>query len=262
MDRVDSVDHLRPKGVSSVEWHLRLELAACYRLFDFMGWTELIFNHITLRVPRPVNDDGKPCFLINPYGLHYSEVTARNLVKVDIDGKQPDGGDRPVNPAGMVIHTAVHAARDDAHCVMHTHTTAGMAVACKQHGLRTDNFYSAQLAGQVAYHDFEGITTNPAECDRLVTSLGSRPVMILRNHGLLAIGPDVPDAFLRLWTLQRACEVQMAADSAQGESIPIGSAVLAGIAEQQAAMSVGESVGRLAFDGVRRRAGIQYKDIV
>lgn len=260
MQALASVDHLRPVSISLEEWHLRLELAACYRLFDFMNWTEMIFNHITVRVPGGTADN--PHYLINPFGLHYAEVTAQNLIKIDGNGAKLDDNPYPVNPAGIVIHSAVHAARPDAHCVMHTHTTAGMAVACKAHGLRHDNFYSAMFVGQVAYHDFEGVTTDPDESERLVASLGDRNVLILRNHGLLVAGDHVPEAFKRLWSLQRACEVQMAADSAGGPNTPIPDSVLANIEQQSKPMQIDERSGQLVFDGICRRAGIQYADLV
>jgi len=260
MQALESVDHLCPGSISLEEWHLRLELAACYRLFDYLGWTELIFNHITVRVPGGTEDN--PHYLINPFGLHYAEVTAQNLVKIDIRGNKIDDNPYPVNPAGFVIHSAVHAARADAHCVMHTHTTAGMAVACKAQGLRHDNFYSAMFTGQVAYHDFEGITTNPDESERLVASLGDRNVLILRNHGLLVAGEQVPEAFKRLWSLQRACEVQLAADSASGPNIAIADSVLANIEQQSKPMRMGGRSGQLEFDGICRRAGIRYADLV
>src|SRR5574337_617699 len=173
----------RPADMTPAEWRLRLELAACYRVFDAMGWTELIFNHITLRVP------GTPdIFLINPFGLNYSEVAARNLVRIHLDGTPAEPTAYPVNRAGFVIHSAVHGARPDAHCVMHIHTTAGIAVACKQAGLGHDDFYGAELFGDVAYHDFEGITVHDGEGPRLAASLGARRIMILRNHGLLGTG--------------------------------------------------------------------------
>lgn len=156
----------------------RRELAACYRLFHHLGWTEGIFNHITLRVD---GDAAKPHYLINPFGLHYSEVTADNLLKIDVDGEVIGRSDHPVNRAGFVIHGAIHAVRPDAHCVMHVHTTAGVAVACKASGLRHDNFYSAMLWGQIGYHEFEGITTGLDERPRLVASLGTHDYLILRK---------------------------------------------------------------------------------
>ncbi len=184
---------------------LRLELAGTYRVFAMLGWTELIYNHITVRVPGP-----HTCFLINPFGLHYSEVTASSLVKVDVDGRVVGASPYPVNPAGVVVHAAIHRAVPHAHCVMHTHTTAGLAVACSEAGLENTNFYSAQLHGMVAYHDFEGVTVRADEGQRLVTDLGDKRLMILRNHGLLSIGETIAQAFARLWTLNRACEVQLA----------------------------------------------------
>ena len=261
MTALETLATARPAGMTETEWALRLELAACYRLFDHMGWAEMIFNHITVRVP---GEDGEaPAYLINPFGLHYSEVTARNLVKIDIDGRKLDDSPYPVNAAGFVIHSAVHAHRHDAHCVMHTHTTAGVAVACKQHGLRHDNFYSAMLWGQVAYHDFEGITTDGREQPRLVRSLGDKDVLILRNHGLLVCGPHVPCTFMLMWTLQRACEVQMAADAAPGANVPVPQSVLERIPEQRKPMGVpGVREGQLAFDAILRRAGIRHADLV
>lgn len=251
-------DHDAPGSImNQLEWDLRLELAACYRLFDWLGWAEMIFNHITLRVP---GDEAH--FLINPYGLHYAEVTAANLVKIATDGQAVGFSAHPVNPAGFVIHSAIHGARADAHCVIHTHTTAGMAVACKAEGLTHDNFYSAQFFGRVAYHDFEGISTNTAERRRLVDDLGCADVLILRNHGLLVVGPSVPEAFLNMWTLQRACEVQLAAASIPGVNAKISADVLRAIPEQRKPMLSGQKrKGQLAFDGILRRAGIRPEEL-
>jgi ribulose-5-phosphate 4-epimerase/fuculose-1-phosphate aldolase len=166
------------------EQELRVELAAMYRIFDYLGWSEMIYNHITVKIPGIDNQ-----FLINPYGLHYSEVKASNLVKVDINGN--------------VI---------DAHCISHTHTTDGMAISCQEEGLRHDNFYSVLLYGQIAYHEFEGITVDPGEKKRLVSSLGNKNLLILKNHGLLVCGRNIPETFIQTWGLQRACEVQIATD--------------------------------------------------
>lgn len=195
--------------VSDAERAARVQLAAAYRIFDRLGWTELIFNHITLRVPGEERH-----FLINPFGLHYREITASNLVLIDLEGDAVRETPFPVNRAGFVIHGAIHGALRDAHCVMHTHTTAGMAVACLAGGLQPANFYAAQLAGEVAYHEFEGVTVDPGERDRLLQSIGERHALILRNHGLLAWGASLPEAFMWLWTLQRACDVQIAASAA------------------------------------------------
>jgi ribulose-5-phosphate 4-epimerase/fuculose-1-phosphate aldolase len=187
------------------EAELRVQLAACYRVFHLLGWTELIYNHITVRIPGPERH-----FLINPFGLHYSEVKASNLVKIDLEGRVIGDSTWPVNPAGFVLHSAIHQGVEGAHCVMHTHTTAGCAVACSQAGLSMDNFYSAQLHDRVAYHDFEGITVHADEGPRVIRSIGQRPAVILRNHGLLAWGDTLPYTFAVLWTLQRACEIQVA----------------------------------------------------
>lgn len=197
----------------------REELAACYRVFAMLGWVEMIYNHITVRLPDSVTG-GEKQFLINPFGLHYSEVTASNLVKIDLQGKVLDGSTHKVNPAGFVVHAAIHDGLPGAHCVMHTHTTAGVAVACLQGGLQQTNFYTAQLHGMVAYHDFEGITIHADEGPRLLKSIGDRNAVILRNHGLLAWGQTLPQTFAILWTLQRACEIQMATFS-MGAAIPV-----------------------------------------
>ena len=201
--------------MTEAERAARVELAAAYRIFDMLGWTEMIFNHITVRVPGP-----EVWFLINPFGLHYREITASSLVLIDIEGNPVRKTEWPVNRAGFVIHSAIHGAIPQAHCVMHTHTTTGLAVACLKDGLSPHNFYGAMLHGQVAYHEFEGITVEPEEKERLLTSIGAKQAVILRNHGLLAWGPSVPQAYLTLWTLQRACDVQIAA-SAAGTVNPI-----------------------------------------
>ena len=207
--------------MEKTERELRIQLAACYRIFDYMGWSEMIFNHITVKIPGDEHH-----FLINPYGLHYSEVTASNLVKVDIDGNIVEETDYAVNPAGIVIHTAIHAARPDIHCITHTHTNAGMAVACSAEGLRNDNFYSALLHNRVAYHDFEGITVMDDEKPRLIANLGDKGLLILRNHGLLACGRTIPEAFMNLWSLERSCEIQVACDSTGRKIIPVRDEVL------------------------------------
>lgn len=201
------------------EGALRIELAACYRIFAMLGWTELIYNHITVRIPGPQRH-----FLINPFGLHYSEVTASNLVRIDLEGRIVGASEWPVNPAGFTLHSAIHQGIEGAHCVMHTHTTAGAAVACSRAGLSMDNFYSAQLHGKVAYHDFEGITVHADEGPRVVASIGTAQAVILRNHGLLSWGSSIAQAFAYLWTLQRACEIQLAG-AALGPTIPIPEAI-------------------------------------
>ena len=209
------------------EQKARIELAACYRIFAMLGWTEMIYNHITVRLPDSVTGSDTQ-FLINPFGLHYSEVTASNLVKIDVAGKVLDGPvtevKAKINPAGFTVHAAIHSSVPDAHCIMHTHTTAGVAVACVEGGLQQSNFYTAQLHNMVAYHDFEGITIHADEGPRLLKSMGSKPALILRNHGLLAWGQTVPQTFAILWTLQRACEVQLATFS-MGKAISVAAHV-------------------------------------
>jgi len=211
----------RKLPISKAELEARVQLAACYRIFNHLGWTEMIFNHITLRVAGP-----ERFFLINPFGLHYSEITASSLVLIDIEGNPVRESKWPVNRAGFVIHSTLHGSIPDVNCVMHTHTTTGMAVACLKEGLSPTNFYAAQLYGGIAYHDFEGITVEDAERERLVASIGDKRAVILRNHGLLAWGPSVAEAYMTLWTLQRACDVQIAASSA-GTLNPIRSEVFA-----------------------------------
>lgn len=206
---------------TSAEWEARQQLAACYRVFDMLGWAEMIYNHITLRVPGEDN-----AFLINPFGLHFSEVCASNLVKIDIDGNKLDNSPWPVNPAGFVQHSLFHRHLPDAHCIMHSHTTAGMAVSSLDGGLRPVNFYAAGFIGQIAYHDFEGVTVRPEEGERLIANLGGKRCMLLRNHGILVMGTTLPEAFLRHWSLQRACEVQLATMAA-GTAIEIPPDVLA-----------------------------------
>jgi ribulose-5-phosphate 4-epimerase/fuculose-1-phosphate aldolase len=257
MDLSEKVMRLKPAAMAAEEWSVRLELAALYRAFDWLGWTELIYNHITAKVPGPEQH-----YLINPYGLWYSEVTASNLVKVNLEGKAVDGSKFPVNIAGFVIHSAVHAARADAHCIIHTHSTAGSAVSCKKDGLRYDNFYSAILHGEVAYHDFEGVTTDTGEQSRLVQSLGKKSILILRNHGLLVACPGIPEAFTTYWTLQRACEIQAATDAMAGDNLPIGQKVLDETPARTLPFRSGPRPGGLAFDGLLRRAGIRYEDLV
>ena len=257
MDLSDKLLRLKPDGMSGEEWQTRLELAALYRAFDWLGWSELIYNHITARVPGSDHH-----YLINPYGLWYNEVTATNLVKIDAKGDAIDGSKLAVNKAGFIIHSAIHAVRDDAHCIIHTHTTAGSAVASKKDGLRFENFYSVVFYGQIAYHDFEGVTTDPAEQPRLVKSLGSKPVLILRNHGLLVACPSIPEAFSTYWALQRACEIQMAMDSMQGDNQPIARSVLEATPARVATFRNVPRPGGLEFDALLRRAGIRYEDLV
>jgi ribulose-5-phosphate 4-epimerase/fuculose-1-phosphate aldolase len=194
---------------SDEEWRLRRELAACYRLIAHFRMTDLIFTHISMRIPGPEHH-----FLINPYGLFFDEITASNLVKIGLDGRAVEPTPHPVNPAGFVIHSAIHGAREDAHCVLHTHTKAGCAIAAQKDGLLPVNQMSLEFYGKVAYHDYEGIALDLDEQKRLVADLGSKPVMILRNHGLLTVGKDAQQAFLRMYYLEKACEIQLTAQTA------------------------------------------------
>jgi ribulose-5-phosphate 4-epimerase/fuculose-1-phosphate aldolase len=256
-DIVSEAEQMCPAGVPPVEWQLRVQLAACYRVFDQLGWIELVFNHITVRVPG-----AQPAFLINPFGLNYDEVTASNLVKVGHDGVPLEPTAHHVNRAGFVIHSAVHSARPDAHCVMHTHTTAGMAIACKQGGLGHDDFYGAELFDDVAYHDFEGITVHSDEGPRLAASLFDKRVMILRNHGMLVTGSNVFNAFRWMWTLQRACEVQVAADSLRGPNLPLTQEVRRASARDAKSFEPREVLERMLFISVLRRGRIKAADLL
>jgi ribulose-5-phosphate 4-epimerase/fuculose-1-phosphate aldolase len=243
------------------EWQARVQLAACYRVFDMLGWTELIYNHITVRLPESVTGGAKQ-FLINPFGLHYSEVTARNLVKIDAQGRILDGSTYPVNPAGFTVHAALHEGIPDAHCVMHTHTTAGVAVACSEGGLQQTNFYSAQLHERIAYHDFEGITIHAEEGPRLVEHIGDRQAVILRNHGLLSWGTTLPQAFAILWTLNRACEIQVAT-FAMGRARPVPEAVAEQSSRDALQFDPRYGAGQDVFDALVRkvdRIDASYKD--
>lgn len=205
------IEPAAPAGMEPQEWRLRLELAALYRVVHRLGWCDLIFNHITARIPGPEGH-----FLINPFGLRYDEVTASNLVRINLQGQPVQPGAGPVNVAGFVVHASVHRYRSDAHCVMHTHTRAGMAVACQAKGLSHDSFYGAMFTGEIAYHPFEGITVHEDEIARIAASLGSCNSMILRNHGLLTCGPDIASCFFQMWLLQRACETQCDAQAMTG----------------------------------------------
>jgi ribulose-5-phosphate 4-epimerase/fuculose-1-phosphate aldolase len=212
---------IRNSQMSASEKDARQQLAACYRVFAMLGWDEMIYNHITVKLP---DEDG--AFLINPFGLHFSEVTASSLVKIDIDGNKLDDNPYPVNLAGFVQHAVFHKYLPDAHCIMHTHTTAGMAISSLEGGLRPVNFYACNFMGQIAYHDFEGVTVRSEEGERLVEHLGGKRVMLLKNHGILVMGKTLPEAFIKHWSLQRACEIQLATMSA-GTAIEVPPEVIA-----------------------------------
>lgn len=238
----------RPAWCGADEWALRQQLAATYHVFDHLGWIESIFNHITVRVPGPEKH-----YLINPFGLNYNEITASNLIKIDIDGQALSPTAHPVNRAGFIIHSAVHDAREDAHCVIHTHTNTGMAVACKEAGISYDNFYGAQLFGRVAYHEFEGITVHGEEQPRLVASLGDKSVLVLRNHGLLVVEQSLPKAFWLLWTLQRACDIQCATEGHAGPSRPLPDAVRAACAHDGEHFDPSGALGLKMLEAAIRR---------
>jgi ribulose-5-phosphate 4-epimerase/fuculose-1-phosphate aldolase len=200
-----------PEREYASERQLRVDLAACYRLIAHFGMDDTIFTHISLRVPGPHKH-----FLINPYGMSFDEVTASDLVKIDIDGNLVEESEWAVNPAGFVIHSAIHTARHDAACVLHTHTVAGMAVAASEVGLLPISQHAMEFHGRLAYHDYEGIALDLDERERLVKDLGDRPAMVLRNHGLLSVGRTVAEAFHYMYYLEQACRVQVAA-SAMGK---------------------------------------------
>ena len=195
---------LEPATYAAEEARLRRELAAVYRLVAHFKMTDLVFNHISARLPGPEHR-----FLLNPFGLLYEEITASSLVIVGLDGQLVTDGPWRINPAGFVIHSAIHEAREDAKCVLHTHTKAGCAVAAQERGLLPLNQMSMEFYGRVAYHDYEGIAVSPEEKKRLVADLGGKPAMILRNHGLLTVGRTPGQAFLRMLYLERACEIQV-----------------------------------------------------
>jgi ribulose-5-phosphate 4-epimerase/fuculose-1-phosphate aldolase len=199
---------IRLAGIDPREWELRVQLAAAYRIIDHLGWSELIWTHTTVRVPGREHH-----FLINPYGLRFDEIRASNLVKIDVNGNIVGDTEYEVNPAGFVIHSAIHMARADAKCIMHTHTVAGMAVAALEDGLLPISMYALGYFEQVAYHDFEGPSTDADERQRLAADLGDKNVLILRTHGLLTCGETVAQAFVRMYRLERACQIQLAAQA-------------------------------------------------
>ena len=206
-----------PQGnCSDAEWALRCQLAQGYHLIDHFGWTETIFNHISVRLP---GNEGH--YLVNPFGLNYDEVTPANLLKIDLDGNMVGSSPYRANPAGFALHSAIHGARADAHCVIHTHTTPISAIALKQVGFGHDDFYGAQLTGRVAYHDFEGITLFADEKTRMLASLGDKHILVLRNHGVAVCEADIPRAFFLLWTVQRAAEIQCQALSMAGPNVEL-----------------------------------------
>ena len=233
--------------VTAEEWEVRINLAACYRLIAMYGWDDLIFTHISARVPGP--DDH---FLINAYGLMFEEMTASTLVKVDLDGQIVLDSPYPINPAGFTIHSAVHAARPDAGCVLHTHTRAGVAVSAQADGLLPLSQISLLPCASLAYHDYEGIALNEDEKPRLVADLGDCKFLILRNHGLLTVGESIPEAFLYMYALETACQTQIAAQSGGNELVHVPDAIVQGIRAQVDLVLKG-SGAELAWPGLLRK---------
>ncbi|MBT6275148.1 MAG: class II aldolase/adducin family protein [Chromatiales bacterium] len=233
---------------SNEEWVIRVQLAAAYRLVDYFGWSELIYGHLTMRLP------GEPAsFLINPYGLNYDEVTASNLVRIDVDGNVVGHSDYPVNRAGFVIHSAVHMARSENKCVMHTHTRAGMAISAMRAGLQQVHMYSADFYGRLAYHDFEGPSLDTDERERLLADLGSANAMVLRNHGLMTVGKTIPEAFIRLYRLERAAQVQLDCTSAGPVQLIPESVAAASAKNNEAFLAHQDGPGELEFKALLRK---------
>ncbi|RZJ10613.1 MAG: class II aldolase/adducin family protein [Rubrivivax sp.] len=241
----------KPEHIGPEEWTVRCDLAALYRLAALHGWDDLIFTHISARVPGPEHH-----FLINPYGMMFEEITASSLVKVDRAGEKVQPSDYNVNPAGFIIHSAVHDARDDALFVMHLHTVAGVAVSAQHEGLLPISQHSLFPLASLSYHDYEGVALNPDEKARLVRDLGEASLMILRNHGLLTLGRSAADTFLKMFMLQRACEIQIASQAGGGELIRIPAPILAGIRAQSDKVLRG-SGAELAWPGLLRRLARQ-----
>ena len=243
--------------VSSEEWQVRVDLAAAYRLVADYGWDDLVFTHISARVPGPDHH-----FLINPYGMMFEEITASSLVKVDLEGRIVLESDYQINPAGFTIHSAVHAAREDALCVMHLHTDNGIAISAQKDGLLPISQQALFVLASLTYHDYEGLALNDEEKPRLVADLGSKTFLILRNHGLLTVGHTVADAFLSMFLLERACRIQLLAQSGGVELVRIPDEVLAAIPAQEAVVTRG-SRGMLAWPGLLRkldRMAANYRD--
>jgi ribulose-5-phosphate 4-epimerase/fuculose-1-phosphate aldolase len=243
--------------VSPEEWQVRVDLAAAYRLVAIHGWDDLVFTHISARVPGPEHH-----FVINPYGMMYEEITASSLVKVDLEGRIVMESDYHINPAGFTIHSAVHAAREDALCVMHLHTDCGIAVSAQENGLLPISQQSLFVLASLGYHDYEGLALNDDEKPRLVADLGNKTYLILRNHGLLTVGQTVADAFLSMFLLERACRIQILAQSGGSRLIPISPEVLEQIPAQEKVVTKG-GPGKLVWPGLLRkldRLGANYRD--
>lgn len=233
--------------VPAGEWAVRVDLAAAYRAVAMYGWDDLVFTHISARVPGPGHH-----FLINPYGMMFDEITASSLVKVDLDGRKVMDSPFDVNPAGFTIHGAVHEARPDAKCVMHLHTVEGVAVSCRKEGLLPISQQSLFPLSNLSYHDYEGVALDPDEKVRLVRDLGANNNLILRNHGLLTCAESVADAFLFMYILQKACEVQVRAQAGGGELVAIPERILEGIQNASKAVTR-QAGGMIAWPGILRK---------
>ena len=233
--------------VSDAEWKQRVDLAACYRLVALHGWDDLIFTHISGRVPGPDHH-----FLINPYGMTFDEITASSLVKVDLDGRKVMDSPYEINPAGFVIHSAIHAAREDAICVIHLHSLNGIAVSAQKAGLLPISQQSIFVLSSLGYHDYEGVALRDDEKPRLVRDLGDRAFLMLRNHGLLTVADNIPDAFLFMYLFEASCLIQVRAQAGGSELIPIDPRIIAGVRAQ--AMQVTRAAGgSLAWPGLLRK---------
>lgn len=220
--------------VSPQEWALRVQLAACYRLVAHYGWSDLVFTHISARVPGPEHH-----FLINPYGLMFDEITASSLVKVDDQCRKVIDSPFPVNPAGFVIHSCIHDARPDVGCVLHTHTRAGVAVSAQKCGVLPISQQSTFVLASLGYHDYEGVVLRDDEKPRLVRDMGDKAHLVLRNHGLLTVGRNIPEAFLRMYTFENACRIQIDAQ-AGGELVTVDPAILQGLGEVMKVATAGQ----------------------
>jgi ribulose-5-phosphate 4-epimerase/fuculose-1-phosphate aldolase len=234
--------------VSDAEWQVRVDLAAAYRLVALFGWDDLVFTHVTARVPGADNE-----FLINPYGLMFDEITASSLVKVDTAGNKLEASPFPVNPAGFTIHSAIHGARHDAQCVLHTHTLNGVAVSAQKQGVLPLSQQSIFVLSSLAYHDYEGVALRDDEKPRLVRDLGDKNYFMLRNHGLLTLGASVADAFLSMYLFETVCAIQVRALAGGGELVQVAPDVIAGARQQAKAVTKGLGGGALNWPGLLRR---------
>lgn len=233
--------------VSAAEWEQRVNLAACYRAVALHGWDDLIFTHISARVPGEPNH-----FLINPYGMLFSEITASSLVKIDHKGNKVMDSPYPINPAGFVIHSAIHEARENAQCVLHLHCVYGVAVASQKKGLLPISQQAVVVHTSLAYHDYEGIALNEDEKPRLVRDLGGKHFLILRNHGLLTVADNIADAFVYMYLFEKACEVQVLAQSGGSELIEVDRRIIDGTMAQ-AKTVMGEVGGAFVWPAILRR---------